>query len=305
MSGTRLFSFREGDRSEYLAQYFFSAFGLVTPIPRQEDIGFDFVCSIADQEAGRLSFNNQFLISVKSFGSPCIDLKPAPSDSESLLHMAWLFQLELPLLLAVVEKESQEIRVFSTLPIWFIRYAVQCHDCGALTLKPRLDDSQTGDVTYPTRGESLPGRTGANHYTVDLGFPVMRANLADLASIDRLRELKERLRIAVDYGFRSSIYRQLGVPYFYWFAHTQPDGSQFVPSFFAGDISDSTEANEYLFSQTAPVWISLAMRFRRKGDEPLFRSVVNLLRLVPPDRIPLAIMEALPEISQPTKPITP
>lgn len=64
MSGARLFSFREGDRSEYLAQYLLSGLGLVTPVPRQEDIGFDFVCSIADEQVGVLTFNQQYLVSI-------------------------------------------------------------------------------------------------------------------------------------------------------------------------------------------------------------------------------------------------
>lgn len=111
MSGSRFHNFREGDRSEYLAVFFFSALGLVTTIPRQEDIGFDLVCSIADQEVGRLTFNHQYLVSVKSLSTPDIELLPAKSDEElektkteeSFAHIAWLFRNELTLLLAVVD----------------------------------------------------------------------------------------------------------------------------------------------------------------------------------------------------------
>lgn len=39
-TGTRFHNFREGDRSEYLAVYLLSRLGLVTQVPRQEDIGF-------------------------------------------------------------------------------------------------------------------------------------------------------------------------------------------------------------------------------------------------------------------------
>jgi len=66
MSGTRLYNFREGDRSEYLANYLLSGLGLVTVVPRQEDIGFDFYCQLADQEKGNLTFGYPFIVQIKS-----------------------------------------------------------------------------------------------------------------------------------------------------------------------------------------------------------------------------------------------
>lgn len=60
-TGTRFYNWREGDRSEYLAVYLLSALGLVTQVPRQEDIGFDLVCNLAEQESGIQSFRHHYL----------------------------------------------------------------------------------------------------------------------------------------------------------------------------------------------------------------------------------------------------
>src|SRR3954452_11427379 len=77
MSGVRSYSFSEGDRSEYLAQFLLSALGLCTFIPRQEDIGFDFSCSVADQQQGTLTFGYPYLISIKSLSHPAIEIAPS------------------------------------------------------------------------------------------------------------------------------------------------------------------------------------------------------------------------------------
>src|SRR5882672_5134928 len=51
MSGVRLYNRRQCETSEYLADHILSALGLVTQVPRQEDIGFDLVCNLAEQRA--------------------------------------------------------------------------------------------------------------------------------------------------------------------------------------------------------------------------------------------------------------
>src|SRR5690554_2298550 len=121
MSGTRLHSMREGDRSEYFAQVLLTGLGLATPIPRQEDIGFDFSCNISDQESGILSFGHPYLISIKSASKPNIELSPtdrAKKDDDQV-HIEWLFRQELPSFLGVVDKGKFQMRIFSLIPLWF------------------------------------------------------------------------------------------------------------------------------------------------------------------------------------------
>src|SRR6266478_6026751 len=124
MSGVRSYSFREGDRSEYLAQFFLSAMGLCTSIPRQEDIGFDFSCSIADQEVGVLTFGFSYLISIKSISHPSIEVEPTPAviQANDERHVSWLFRQDQPVLLGVVDKDAVNMRIFSLLPLWFLYY---------------------------------------------------------------------------------------------------------------------------------------------------------------------------------------
>jgi len=105
MSGRRVFNWREGDRSEYVANFLLSAIGLVTPVPRQEDIGIDFHCALADQENGVLTFDYPFIVQAKSIGSPVVEVK-APDKYKHQTgvvpeHISWIFRQELPMFLAI------------------------------------------------------------------------------------------------------------------------------------------------------------------------------------------------------------
>ena len=46
MPGSIWYPFRQGNRSEYLALYILSALGISIYVPRTEDIGVDFYCSL-------------------------------------------------------------------------------------------------------------------------------------------------------------------------------------------------------------------------------------------------------------------
>ena len=79
-------------------QVLLSGLGLSTPIPRQEDIGLDFLCSLSDQEDGAiLTFGSPRMVSIKSASSPKMVLAPSKSDIEgnSTGHIEWLFRQEL------------------------------------------------------------------------------------------------------------------------------------------------------------------------------------------------------------------
>jgi len=82
MSGVRLHNPRQGDRSEYLAVYMLSALGLVTQVPRQEDIGIDLICNLAEQESGIVGFRHHFAVSVKSASTPRAVFVPADSKKD-------------------------------------------------------------------------------------------------------------------------------------------------------------------------------------------------------------------------------
>lgn len=287
-------NYREGDRSEYLALYFFSALGLVTQIPRQEDIGFDFVCSIADQETGRLTFNHQYLLTIKSKGSPLVKLEPGKTVDPKRSYLKWIFQTEMPLLLALVDKENQEVLVYSTSPIWFLPLTKA--DCGSMTLVPRVDSEDESDVGEPRRGDALSTDENLYHYDVDLGHPIARASLEDLRDKEKLRKLKENLRFVVDHDRLTKLNASVGAPYFYWFNKTYRDGRKPSSAFYAASSAIFSNRTDLIYGRMAPALISLAMIHNETGETKQLQPVLDLLANIPRSYIPEVVHDYIERI---------
>lgn len=307
-TGTRFHNFREGDRSEYLAVYLLSRLGLVTQVPRQEDIGFDLICSLAEQENGILSFRNHYAVSVKSLSTPNTTLAPPESkegDTSYCEHFNWLFHLELPLMLAVVDKANQEVALYSTLPAWFLFHG-RLAECGIVELVPRTD------TKAPNPGVDHPKDCGADakaggriRFEVDLGFPITVLNIKNLEDSDLLKRKKDSLRRAIEFGVQSARFAQMGTPYFWWFnvtipggyiaGATNPDGFNGGVAWFVGACRDGQQLQR-MMEGLAPSLISAALLFRKSNRPELLNSLRDSMRLLPPWSVPPEVQKELPEI---------
>jgi hypothetical protein len=276
MSGVRAYSFREGDRSEYLAQFLLSAVGLCTPIPRQEDIGFDFSCSIADQEEGVLSFGFPYLISIKSQSNPGVQLTPSDTiiAENRTHHFDWLFRQNMPTFLGVVDKDEVKLRIFSLLPLWFLYYDDQPH-IGTLTLVPRFDENATHDIGKPQKGKEMDNWPGHYPYTIDLGHPVVILDIPTIQDEDRLLIMKTRFRNAVSFAEQNIQHSRLMIPHFYWFAITNPDASEATPGWWFQAPPQTAGARGRTMSSLAPSLISMAMHFKEAGDTESLQACVR------------------------------
>ena len=123
MPGLLPSSWRQGNRSEYLAQYFLSALGVSVPVLRQEDIGADFYCALAKEDDRRLTFHSPFAVQVGSAESKVFRF--GGFDARGKWRRAaieWLFSQEIPLFLGMVDRKEARIRIYQTSPMWMIRY---------------------------------------------------------------------------------------------------------------------------------------------------------------------------------------
>lgn len=106
MPGARLHSFRLGDRSELLVAQLLSALAFTTPVPRQEDIGFDFFCSLISREGNLLKAGPVFTVQAKSSAAPIV--------FEKEHEIAFITTLENPLLVCVADRPNMAMDVYST-----------------------------------------------------------------------------------------------------------------------------------------------------------------------------------------------
>jgi hypothetical protein len=102
----------EGSRSEYLAQYIFASFGTVVPVPHHEDSGIDLYCTLTERLGTRAWPWAYYTVQVKSTLDPWVF-----GSQESV---RWLIHHPLPVLLCIVEKADARIRLYQTLPRFYV-----------------------------------------------------------------------------------------------------------------------------------------------------------------------------------------
>ena len=111
MGGKRGANWREGDLSEYLAQYLLSRFSFVNTFPRQEDFGIaDFLCVLGKKDTGCVYPEFGFYVQVKS----------TEDDIEYDIDAAkWIsLYMDLPLIICVINKKTSHIKLYSCCKIW-------------------------------------------------------------------------------------------------------------------------------------------------------------------------------------------
>src|SRR6266568_9130174 len=88
--------FHEGSRSEYLAQFAFSAFGTAIPVPHQEDTGLDLYCTLVERQGPRAWPRAYYSMQVKSGLTTWVFNSPE--------SVRWIIEHPLPIFLCVVQK---------------------------------------------------------------------------------------------------------------------------------------------------------------------------------------------------------
>ena len=300
MSGVRLHNRRQGDRSEYFAVYMLSSLGLVTQVPRQEDIGFDLICNLADQGTGLLSFQNHYAVSVKSVGvDPKIELEPPPSKKDDATYednFRWLFNLELPLLVAMVDKKKHKLSLYSTLSAWFLFYERR-RECGVIELVPRIESS--GENLLVDRPKDLgfaEGTGGRKRFAVDLGFPVAVMSTEDLHDKVRLGGIKEKLRVAIEYGAATARFAHMHTPVFWWQRKTVPEGGIQEIAIGVQPGAIGTQNLSKMMGALAPGLMSAAFLFKSANRPDLLQALRQVMLMLPPGAVPDEIKRHLPEI---------
>lgn len=283
MSGIRLYNFREGDRSEYLANYLLSGMGLVTAVPRQEDIGFDFYCQLADQETGYLTFGFPFVIQIKSQGINSITYGNLIPQNWKAEDIKWMFRLEIPLFIGIVCKQKMRLEIYNTSTLNFIYFLYP--NASFLELKPRLAWSSE-EILPPTR-ELLPNwehdKGDGYKYCVDLGNPIITIENENIYNQETLKNKKDMLRKIVFLEQENYLFRKLKVPYLRWTRKIEANGditpgwSHLIPKQFKfGDFYGSAFAHSI-------VSIAINMETNGRQEEALeLRPVLKKIRGVDP-----------------------
>lgn len=294
------YPFRQGDRSEYLALYILSALGIVVPVPRQEDIGADFYCSLADLKGNRLTFRMPYLVQAKSRSAREISYGGvSEKDTWKKEEIDWLFSQELPLLIGVVDKKHLTLDLYSTSNIWAAWYAQR--NCGQVVLFPdRVDNHQ--QVAAPSRkppATSWPAEIGDGYvWEVPLGPPVVSISIDDIEDETCLVKIRSVLSQALDLDQTNITYRRLNAPYSRWlhrFTTNEINASQLLGVFYAWNATPGAHTPNQL-QALAPILLALANNYKAQGRTEELGKLKATFELLPEHEIPEEVKSRIPEL---------
>jgi hypothetical protein len=197
MPGARLRSFRLGDRSELLAEHLLAGFAFTTRVPRQEDIGVDFLCSLiaGDGDGNLLKAGPFFAVQAKSSTEKVVYEKPH--------ELEWITNQENPLLLCVVDRKAAAMDVYST---WNLLCGVLGGDLhgtarpSQITLRPGIVANQWPPIEKPDGTQEIL-----------LGEPIVRVSHEDLVREDRTKQIAEVIAGWVALDRMNIVNRQAGI----------------------------------------------------------------------------------------------
>lgn len=267
--GFRLFNFRQGDRSEYLALYALTRIAFVTPVPRQEDFGVvDFRCVLAKKDGGRFIPSGTFNVQVKS--------------EETTLQLAsgeirWLStNMDCPLFMCVVDKAGTSIKLYSSQNVWsalFFRMHPQ-----NIKLIP---GTNSNDEPYVYRA----GTTGDPEIDLDgefdvyLGQPVIDMSLADFE--DRADEVFAMLDVWIKLDRLNIALMRLGRAATFAFEAEKPNQ---LPTRAKGKVFARTVNQHGLLDKIYPLLESLAQSYEKCGAQERVAQIRALLAIFENDR---------------------
>lgn len=301
MSGKQVFNWREADRSEYLAGFLLSALGMATPLERPEAlIGADFYCSLANQEKGAVVFGFPFLVQVRSIAKPVVHLK-APKrykhrHGEMPDHLAGLFRQELPMFLALVDKEDISIRLYSLCPLWFLLHdSENCPDPAAVQLLPRLDLANNEPVGAPRQGDQVTSSPESYEYEVDLGNPIASFSTKDTGNRAVMMKQRRFLRQGIEGELRNHVFREAGLPHFSWIVECHDDNGP-VPASYHREAPRDADTLKSIYALLGPSLLPLALRYQDNERRELVEALATLFREMPPETFPDDIRDAHPHL---------
>jgi len=234
MPGRQWASFYEGHRAETLATYLLSRIATVVPVQREVDVGLDFLCTLLRYEAGALYAGQAFGVQVKSARNPVArygGLKKKTREWKEF-EIDWLYGLDQPMILCVVDLDQSSINLYSTLRIWRLRWMKG--KPGEVALVP--DEGSSGfrwvhhelfEDQYPCKPLGAPanGQRAGNgfSYKVPLGKPILSISAGD----EDTNEYRDRLWSCLNEWIRLSYENirlfQMRVPYTIEFVSWEPN----------------------------------------------------------------------------------
>jgi hypothetical protein len=300
MSGVFQPDFRQGNISEYLAQYLLSYLGSSIYVPRQEDVGIDFNCAISENDGQLEVTKEQFYVQIKSNLTDEIEYGSVVKTGKNnkckwkKYELDWLFNLDNPLFIGVLNKDEGSLELYSTSFMWHNYWNKKFLTIKFIPNQPNQQMEEIhaiDDLDISDWAEELDTEIPKKKTLVQMGPPIIKlTNDIVRGDITELNKIKNIFRKAIMIEKSNIIYKNLNLPYFNWL-HRISTNDSFVGGWFY-TISKVIDEEEKLYQSLSPILIALALLYKKTQDSR-FETILNVLKLVPTEYIPIEVKVAL------------
>lgn len=193
MPGARAYGFRIGDNAELLSEFVVSRLAFTSKVPRTEDVGHDFLCSLAEREVNMFKAGPFFTVQAKNNRDPIVFQKG--------YELEWIKSQENPFFLCVANRESLSVEFYSS---WSLLIGILHKSAKKIVLIP---GSEGDPYRAPETEEDL------SEQRIYLGKPILNILAKELVDDETVSKYAAILRQWIGIDRENIVNRYAGM---YW-----------------------------------------------------------------------------------------
>jgi len=193
MPGAKAYGFRVGDNAERLCEFVISSLAFTSKVPRTEDVGHDFLCSLAEREGNMFKAGPLFTVQAKNKRERIIFGKE--------YELKWITSQENPFFLCIANLSSLSVEFYTT---WSLLIGIVHKSAKRIVLIP---GSESDLYKAPETEEDL------SEQRICLGKPILNISAKELADDEAVSKYATILRQWIDIDRENIINRYAGM---YW-----------------------------------------------------------------------------------------
>jgi hypothetical protein len=193
MPGAKPYGFRIGDNAELLAEFIISRLAFTSKVPRTEDVGHDFLCSLAEKSGNMYKAGPFFTVQAKS-SKKALKYETEPQRN-------WIKNQENPFFVCIVDRTALSIELFST---WNMLNGFLLKGANRIHLVPGNEGDEYA-LPQTDEKESLQ--------TIPLGPPILRIFAKDAIDDDTVADFASILKQWIEIDRRNIVNKGAGI---YW-----------------------------------------------------------------------------------------
>ena len=272
---------RKGAYAEYFAIYIFSVLGFTTPVPRQEDYGVDLFCSLNHNKKNQTFVGDAYAVQVKSSYSD-ITYGITHKGRASKEQIDFLFNLEIPFFISIVDLNNQTISLYSTSPYRFVKK--EHPDCSAIRFKfEQSIGNSTIHTDYTRRKIRNPTNIKGDgyKYTVNLQHPIVSIQAEDIQDVNQVYHFREILRTYVRLEQKNIVFDDLHWPHFHWPHKFTTNDKNVTFKWIHYDDEPDISNPDRILEQNGQLIIALALSFKLHGRTKEYEAIKTITRALP------------------------